>query len=86
MHRLEFGLKWDIHDNLTQPKTNLHPSGGFEIDSRIGAAATRAPAASKEDSHPQAILKAHRLSSLDYRSRHVVPVSTGIYLVILFLA
>ena len=36
----------------------------------IGAAALRAPAASKEDSRPQAILKFHRPSSLDYKARH----------------
>ena len=41
---------------------------GVEIDSRIGEAATRASAASKEDSHPQAILKFHCPSSLDYRA------------------
>ena len=40
----------------------------------IGAAALRAPAASTEDSRPQAILKFHRLSSLDYRVRHELPV------------
>ena len=40
------------------------------IDPRLGAAALRAPAASREDSRPQAILKFHRPSSLDYRARH----------------
>ena len=51
----------------------MHP-GGFEIDPRIGAATLRAAAASKEDSCPQAILKLHHPSSLDYRARHVLPV------------
>ena len=40
------------------------------IDPRLGAAALRAPAASREDYLPQAILKLHRPSSLDYRARH----------------
>ena len=44
------------------------------IDPRLGAAALRAPAASREDSRPQAILKFHRPSSLDYRARHGLPV------------
>ena len=39
-------------------------------DPRLGAAALRAPAASKEDSRLQAILKFHRFSSLDYKARH----------------
>ena len=50
------------------------PPGGFEIDPRIGAAATRAPEASKVDYRPQAILKLHSPSSLDYRARHGLPV------------
>ena len=40
----------------------------------IGAATLRAPAASKEDSRPQAILKFHRPSSLDYRALQGLPV------------
>ena len=47
---------------------------GFGIDLRLGAVALRAPAASREDSRPQAILKFHRPSSLDYRVRHELPV------------
>ena len=62
---LEFGLKWVPYDKNTQPTTNPHHQGGFKIEPRIDAAATRAPAASKEDSHPQAILKFHHPSSLD---------------------
>ena len=38
------------------PRPTLAPRG-FRIDSRVGVAATRAPAASNEDSHAQAILK-----------------------------
>ena len=34
-----------------------------------------APAASREDSRPQAILKYHHPSSLDYRARQVLPVN-----------
>ena len=64
------GTLWQPHPTQDQPA----PPGGFEIDSRIGAAAPRAPAASMEDSRPQAILKFHRLSSLDYRVRHELPV------------
>ena len=40
------------------------------IDPRLGAAALRAPAVSKEDSCPQAILKFRPPSSLDYKARH----------------
>ena len=43
------------------------------IDSRLGAAALRAQAASKEDYHPLPILKLHRPSSLDYRVRQELP-------------
>ena len=46
------------------------PLGGFDIDSRIDAAAPRAPTVSKADSHPQAILKFRPPSSLDYKARH----------------
>ena len=53
---------WQPHPTQDQPA----PPGGFEIDPRIGATATRAPAASKEDFRSQAILKFHRRSSLDF--------------------
>ena len=56
------------------PKPICTP-GGFRIDPRLGAAALRAPAASREDSRPQAILKLHRPSSLDYKARHGPPMS-----------
>ena len=64
------GTLWQPQPTQDQPA----PPGGFGIDSRIDAAAPRAPAASMEDSCPQAILKFHRLSSLDYRVRHELPV------------
>ena len=38
-----------------------------KIDLRLGAAALRAPAASREDSRPQAILKLQPRNSFDYR-------------------
>ena len=66
----EMGSFWQPHPTQDQPA----PPEGFEIDSRIGAAAPRAPAASKENSCPQAILKLHRPSSFDYRVRHRLPV------------
>ena len=43
------------------------------INPRLGAAALRAPAASKEDSRPQAILKFDHPSTLDYRACHGLP-------------
>ena len=71
---LEFGLTggslWQPHRPQDQPA----PPEGFGIDPRLGAAALRAPAASKVDYRPQAILKLHRPSSLDYRARHELPV------------
>ena len=70
------GTLWQPQPTKDQPA----PPGGFGIDSRIGAAALRAPAASMEDSRPQAILKFHRLSSLDYRVRHELPVGNQVYL------
>ena len=54
----------------TPPQGPTRTSEGFGIDPRLGAAALRAPAASREDSCPQAILKFYRPSSLDYRARH----------------
>jgi len=57
---------WQPHPTQDQPA----PPEGFEIDSRIGAAAPRAPTVSKEDSRPQAILKFRPPSSLDYKARH----------------
>ena len=69
--------KWGPYANYTQPNTNPAP-GGFSIDSRIGAAAARAAAASKVDSRPQAILKFHPPSSSDYRARHGPPVKSKV--------
>ena len=63
---------WQPHPTQDQPA----PPEGFEIDSKIGAAAPRATAASKKDSRSQAMLKFHRLSSLDYRTCHRLPAYT----------
>ena len=49
-----------------------------KIDLRLGAVALRALAASREDSRPQAILKFHRPSSLDYRARHGLQVERAL--------
>ena len=54
--------------------TNTLPPGGFDIDTRIGAAALRAQAASKEDSRPQALLKFQPRNSVDYRVRYDPPL------------
>ena len=64
----------------TLPPGPTRTPGGFDIDHRLGAAALRAPAASREDSCPQTILKFHHPSSLDYRARHGprLPLSAGI--------
>ena len=59
----------------TPPPGPTYTPGGVGIDSRLGAAALRAPATSKVDSRPQIILKFHRPSSLDYRARHGLPVN-----------
>ena len=40
------------------------------MTNELDAAATRAPAASKVDSRPQAILKFRPPGSLDYKARH----------------
>ena len=40
------------------------------INPRLGAAALRAPAASREDSRPQAVLKLQPRNSFDYRVRY----------------
>ena len=77
MHAIKQVGIWSEMGSLGQPyptQDQPTPQGGFEIDSRIGAAATRIPAASKEDSRPQAILKFHSPSSLYYRARHGLPV------------
>ena len=71
---LEFGLTGDPFWQPHRPQDQPAPPGGFGLDPRLGAAATRAPAASREDSRPQAILKFHRPRSLDYRARHGLPV------------
>ena len=57
------------YDNHTAPRTNPYTQG-FGIDPRLGAATLRAPAASKEDFHPQVILKFQLHNSFDYRVRY----------------
>ena len=57
---------------------------GIGIDPRLGAVSLRAPPVSREDSRPQAILKFHCPSSLDYRARHGPPVTWVPYLSPLF--
>ena len=61
----EMGSFWQPHPTQDQ----FAPPEGFKIDYRIDAAAPRAPAASKENSSPQAILKFRPPSSLDYKAR-----------------
>ena len=61
-----------------QPQEQLAPQEGFRLDPRIDAATTRAPAASREDSRSQAILKLHHPSNLDYRARHKILVRVGL--------
>ena len=58
--------------------------GGFGIDSRLGAAAIRAPAASKEDSRPHAILKLQLRNSFDYRVCYEPQLKTLLYQKALF--
>ena len=64
---------WSVNGDLMTTTPNPGPPappGGFGNDSRIGAAAPRAPAASKENSRPQAILKFQPRNSFDYRVRY----------------
>ena len=57
----------------TPPQDQPAPPRGFVIDPKLGAAALRAPVASKKDYRPQAILKLHCTSTLDYRVSHDLP-------------
>ena len=59
--------------------TTTPPQGGFDIDPRLGAAAIGAPAASREDSCPQAIIKFHFPTSLDYKARHGLPELSSLF-------
>ena len=54
----------------TSPPGPTRTPRGVGIDPRLGAAALRAPAASKEDSRPQAILKFQPHNYFDYRVRY----------------
>ena len=66
-----WNLVWngDLMTTTPNPEPTCIPRG-FGIDSRIGVAAPRAPAASREDSRPQAILKSQPHNSFDYRVRY----------------
>ena len=55
----------------TTPPPGPATQDGFGIDPRQGAVALRAPAASREDSGPQDILKLHCPSSLVCTTTHV---------------
>ena len=57
----------------TPPPGPICTPRGVGIDPRLGAA-LRAQAASRKDYSPQAILKFHHTSSLDYRTCHGLPV------------
>ena len=48
---------------------------GIGINPELNAVTTMAPAASKDDSNLQGILKFHRTSSLGYRVHHLLPVN-----------
>ena len=66
------GTLWQQHRIQDQPAT----PGMFGINSRIGAAATGAPAVSREDYRSQAILKFYHPSSLDYKAYHRILVDS----------
>ena len=72
------GTLWQPHPTQDQPTS----PGGFGIDSRICAAATKAPAASREDYCPQAILKFKPRNSFDYRVRYEPQLSLPLYLLL----
>ena len=65
----EFRTHISFENRLRGPTLNHLRYGdrpaGFGIDSRIDAATLRAPAASREDSRPQAILKFQPRNSFD---------------------
>ena len=63
---------------MFQSKYCSTPPVWCRIDPGLGAAATRVPASSREDSLLQDILKFHRPGSLDYRARHGLP--SGVFL------
>ena len=56
----------DPYDNYTTPRTNLHPRRVLELILIL----LQSPATSREKFHPQASLKYHYSSSLDYRVHH----------------
>ena len=66
------------YDNYIVPKTNLHPNDLLEFDHWLCLVTTRAPAAFREDSCPQVILKFHCPSSLDYITLIGIPINQQI--------
>merc|ERR1711928_193673 len=66
---LEFGLT-GVLMTTTPPHDQPAPPGWCRIDPGLGLAATRVPAASRENSRPQAILKFQPCNSFDYRVRY----------------
>ena len=56
----------------TPPHDQPAPPGWCRIDPGLDAAATRVPAAFREDSHPQAIFKFQPCKSFDYRVHYEV--------------
>ena len=72
--RGHFGLLSAVPRRVHLPQGHASPHKGSDIDQGISADTTGAPAILLEDSRPQAILKFHRPSSLDYRAHHGLPV------------
>ena len=64
---MEFGLTRVL---VTTILPSTHTPWWCRVDPGLGAAATRVPAASREDSLPQAILKFQLRISFDYRVRY----------------
>ena len=71
--RGHFGLLSAVPRRVHLPQGHASPHKGSDIDQGISADTTGAPAILLEDSRPQAILKFHHPSSLDYRARHGLP-------------
>ena len=61
------------------PHDQSLPPGRCRIDPGLGAATTRVPAASREDSCPQAILKFQPSNSFDYRVRYEPQLNQSSY-------
>ena len=61
------------------------PPGGFITHPKLGAVTTGARVTSREDSHPQVILKLQHPSSLDYKACHGLPVLLKVILLRKFI-